>query len=119
MITPWTRVRFQCARQKAMSYRAGSRSVMLVWPQRSVRRYQGSEAAPRVVVELSAAEPASAAGLARMAVAAAVCFKNARRVACMNIQVSAAHLTLSPQEMEQQRAWRPEGGRPRCRFSRP
>src|ERR1043166_5948479 len=60
---------------------------MLVWPQRSVRRYQGSEAAGlRVVFESSAAEAVTAAGLARMAVAAAACFKKARRVGFMVLQ---------------------------------
>src|SRR5262245_38283990 len=47
MITPCTRVRRQYARHQPTSYAAGSASVMLVWPQRSVRRYQGgSSTAP-------------------------------------------------------------------------
>src|SRR5580658_8981439 len=42
MMTPCTSVRFQYSRHHAMSYRTGSRSVMLVCPQRSTRRNQGT-----------------------------------------------------------------------------
>src|ERR1700681_74201 len=42
MMTPCTSVRFQNSRHQGMSYRTGSFSVTLVWPQRRVRRYHGS-----------------------------------------------------------------------------
>src|SRR2546421_3624987 len=41
MTTPCTAVRFQNSLHHSMSYRAGSRSVILVWPHRMVRRYHG------------------------------------------------------------------------------
>ena len=41
MMTPSIAVRFQKSRHQGMSYRSGSRSVMLVCPQRSARRCQG------------------------------------------------------------------------------
>src|SRR6266576_5765376 len=44
MTTPCTAVRFQNSLHHWMSYRAGARSVILVWPHRMVRRYHGNAA---------------------------------------------------------------------------
>src|SRR5262245_1329332 len=77
MMTPWVKVRFQCLRHQAMSYCCGSDSVMLVWPQRKVRRYHG----PSGGVEDFFSPPRTVEGIlaAIAAVSRHVCLRNARR----------------------------------------
>src|SRR5438552_7497085 len=79
MMTPWIRVRFQYCRHQATSHCLGSRSVMLVCPQRSARRYQGraGEDSGRAVCGRGDAALKSEARIAAVIVAAF--FKKSRR----------------------------------------
>src|SRR5258707_12661470 len=79
MITPCTSVRLQYSRHQGTSYRVGSSSVILVWPQRNARRYQGSASGSAGSFERFSVANATRSAPASATVTVPVRFKNERR----------------------------------------